>query len=73
MEADTWFRSAAYLIPRAQREALIGDVLEDRAEQRADGAHRITIELRTVWHLAPGLKLWIAAIAGWIVRKIAGD
>lgn len=70
-DPDGWVRAIAVLVPRRYREALIGDILEDRHEWRAQGKRRLWIELLTLWHLLHAPRLGIAVVLGWFARRLS--
>ena len=46
-----WLNSASLFLPKSMREALLGDLLEERANWRAEGKSRLSIEGATVSQL----------------------
>lgn len=48
---DRWVYLSKFLMPRHQREAICGDLIEDRCEMRSAKASRFYIEFVTVWQL----------------------
>src|SRR6266851_4575158 len=49
-EAD-WLNSVAVFLPKSMREALLGDLLEERATWRAEGRSRLSVARWTVSQL----------------------
>lgn len=69
---SNWLRLASLLLPRHQRERVLGDLLEDIEELRATGVVAWRIWLFVHWQLLVCMpaKLWSALC--WIVRALLG-
>jgi hypothetical protein len=76
-DPDGWLKSWAFVARRKDREAIFGDLIEDRIDMRERGYRRVTIDTQTLWQLflivalRLGKKLSLLAAAAWVYRKLS--
>jgi hypothetical protein len=62
---DRWMLSFSFWIPRRYRQAIMGDLIEDREDMRSLGKSEWRIRAHVVWQIAiSALSLWPAAAKG---------
>ena len=68
--AHSFLRAVGFLVPRRSRQALIGDLVEDVAEQRAAGYGEWRIRCTVCWQLFFAMRLHIAGLAAWTIAAV---
>lgn len=67
---DSLLRTVGFLVPRKSRQALIGDLIEDVAEQRAAGYSEWRIRSTVCWQLLFAMRMHIAPLAAWAIAAV---